>query len=65
MIAMPRGRRWDLLGQALMLALGEEIGPHDTPPPAPVDEDPEKKLLNGPQLPGAGVSQDDIDKLFG
>lgn len=51
--------------QALMLALGEEIGPHDTPPPAPVDEDPEKKLLNGPQLPGAGVSQDDIDKLFG
>ena len=52
--------------QALMLALGEEVGAHDTPPPPPpVDEDPDKKLLNGPQLPGAGVSQDDIDKLFG
>lgn len=47
---------------ALMHALGEEIG---APPPAPADdEDPEKKLLNGPQMPGQGVSQDDIDRLF-
>jgi chemotaxis protein CheZ len=47
----------------LMQALGEEIG--SQPPPEPVeDEDPEKKLLNGPQLAGQGVSQDDIDRLF-
>jgi chemotaxis protein CheZ len=52
--------------QALMLALGDEIGTHDSAPPPPVaNEDPDKKLLNGPQMPGEGVSQDDIDKLFG
>jgi chemotaxis protein CheZ len=53
--------------QALMLALGDEIGAHDdsAPPPPATSEDPEKKLLNGPQMPGQGVSQDDIDKLFG
>jgi chemotaxis protein CheZ len=29
------------------------------------DETPEKDpLLNGPQLPGNAISQDDIDKLF-
>ncbi|HUT50005.1 MAG TPA: protein phosphatase CheZ [Alphaproteobacteria bacterium] len=27
-------------------------------------EDPDKKLLNGPQLPGQAISQDDIDALF-
>ncbi len=49
---------------ALMTALGEEACA--APPPAPTeDEDPEKKLLNGPQMPGQGVSQDDIDRLFG
>lgn len=32
---------------------------------APDDERPDKDLLNGPQLDGAGVSQDDIDALFG
>lgn len=32
--------------------------------PADVDEDDEKKLLNGPQLENQGISQDDIDKLF-
>ncbi|MEJ0063017.1 MAG: protein phosphatase CheZ [Alphaproteobacteria bacterium] len=53
---------------ALMQALGDEIGKGGDslpPPPAEDDEDPEKKLLNGPQMPGQGVSQDDIDKLFG
>lgn len=50
--------------QALLLALGDEVGIHDAPPPVE-NEDPEKKLLNGPQMPGEGVSQDDIDKLFG
>jgi chemotaxis protein CheZ len=29
------------------------------------DEDPEAKLLNGPQLPGKATSQDEIDALFG
>ena len=29
------------------------------------DEDPEAKLLNGPQLPGNATSQDEIDALFG
>lgn len=28
------------------------------------DEDPEKALLNGPQLPSVAASQDDIDALF-
>jgi len=28
------------------------------------DEDPDKKLLNGPQLPGQAISQEDIDALF-
>lgn len=46
---------------SLMVALGEEIG---APPPALEEEDPDKKLLNGPQMPGQGVSQDDIDRLF-
>lgn len=32
---------------------------------APDDDRPDKDLLNGPQMDGAGVSQDDIDKLFG
>lgn len=29
------------------------------------DEDPDKKLLNGPQRIGVAVTQDEIDKLFG
>jgi len=49
---------------ALMAALGDEAGPAPAPVPV-VDEDPEKKLLNGPQMPGQGVTQDDIDRLFG
>lgn len=32
---------------------------------APDDQRPDKDLLEGPQLDGAGVSQDDIDALFG
>lgn len=31
----------------------------------PIPEDDERRLLNGPQLDGMGISQDDIDKLFG
>ena len=32
---------------------------------AEVDENPEAKLLNGPQLGGPATSQDEIDALFG
>jgi chemotaxis regulatin CheY-phosphate phosphatase CheZ len=32
---------------------------------APDDDRPDKDLLHGPQMDGHGVSQDDIDKLFG
>ena len=37
----------------------------DLPAPAEVDVDEEKRLLNGPALENEGVSQADIDKLFG
>jgi chemotaxis protein CheZ len=30
----------------------------------PEPKDPDAELLNGPQLPGQAISQDDIDKLF-
>lgn len=36
----------------------------DLPSPPEVDEDDEKKLLNGPALENEGISQADIDKLF-
>jgi chemotaxis protein CheZ len=29
------------------------------------DKDPDKKLLHGPQLPGQGVTQADVDKMLG
>ncbi|TAN57135.1 MAG: hypothetical protein EPN20_17595 [Magnetospirillum sp.] len=29
------------------------------------EEDPDKKLLHGPQLPGQGVTQADVDKMLG
>jgi chemotaxis protein CheZ len=35
----------------------------DSPPE--VTPDDESRLLNGPQLENQGVSQDDIDKMFG
>ncbi|HSV29217.1 MAG TPA: protein phosphatase CheZ, partial [Candidatus Omnitrophota bacterium] len=28
------------------------------------DKDPDKKLLHGPQLPGQGVSQEEVDKML-
>ncbi|MGE5547140.1 MAG: protein phosphatase CheZ [Solirubrobacterales bacterium] len=28
------------------------------------EQDPDKKLLHGPQLPGQGVSQEDVDKML-
>ncbi|WP_120496242.1 protein phosphatase CheZ [Kiloniella sp. EL199] len=49
---------------------GEEFLPDNTdakPTPKRADgvERPDEDLLNGPQLPGEGVSQDDIDALMG
>jgi chemotaxis protein CheZ len=29
------------------------------------EKDPDKNLLNGPQLPGSGVSQADVDRMLG
>ncbi|WP_299380707.1 protein phosphatase CheZ [uncultured Kiloniella sp.] len=49
---------------------GEEFVPENataksTPKRADGVERPDEDLLNGPQLPGEGVSQDDIDALMG
>lgn len=52
----------DKLG-ALAGLLGEsEEAPEEAPPP-PANED--DLLLNGPSMPGEGVDQDEIDRLFG
>ena len=50
---------------AMIAIWGKEAFAEIAPPipDAPVDAD--KALLSGPQLKNAGVSQDDIDKLFG
>jgi chemotaxis protein CheZ len=55
----------------LVKAFGDEIervaasSPGLVESTAPVGLDADKALLNGPQLPGAGNSQADIDALFG
>jgi len=46
---------------ALMQALGEEIS---RDPSIQSNEDAEKALLNGPQLPHKAIDQDEIDKLM-
>jgi chemotaxis protein CheZ len=53
--------------EALVKAMGEEIhraGGEAHVPKHIHDADPEKGLLNGPQLPKNAVSQDEIDKLL-
>ena len=54
--------------EALVKAMGEEIhrsGDGDSHSPKHLHAaDPEKGLLNGPQLPQNAVSQDEIDKLL-
>lgn len=47
--------------QALLEALGHEDSDYGESAAAPVGD---KALLNGPQLPGSGASQDEIDKLL-
>lgn len=44
---------------ALLAVLGSKAPGYDES-----DEEEETNLLNGPQLPGKGVNQDDIDKLL-
>jgi chemotaxis protein CheZ len=50
-----------------MIDIWGEESFHDLPTKqdAPQEEDWEKQLLNGPQLENKGISQDEIDKLFG
>jgi chemotaxis protein CheZ len=55
----------DVKVEALISALGEEIS-HVAEAEKPAENRPltDDDLLNGPQMPGQGVNQDDIDKLF-
>jgi chemotaxis protein CheZ len=48
-----------------MIEIWGQDGFLDLPPPSEVTESEEKRLLNGPALENEGVSQADIDKLFG
>ncbi len=51
---------------AMVSIWGSEGFENLPPPPDPkADLDPDHKLLNGPALENQGISQDDIDKLFG
>jgi hypothetical protein len=45
-----------------MEALGDKSEDAQAKRGEPVDAD--KALLNGPQLPGRGINQDEIDKLL-
>lgn len=49
---------------SILQALGHEVG--ELPPEPPKSDRPieEADLLNGPQLDGQGVSQDDVDAMF-
>ncbi len=46
---------------AMVELMGRESVEREPLPPAKTGKDP---LVNGPQLPGNAISQDDIDKLF-
>lgn len=53
--------------EAIVKAMGDEIhrvGGEDHKLKNVHEADPEKGLLNGPQLPSSAISQDDIDKLL-
>ena len=53
--------------EAIVKAMGEQIERHGIAPREPKNvhaADPDKGLLNGPQLPKNAISQDDIDKLM-
>lgn len=47
----------ELWGRHEIEALSAQLNPHE-------DEDPDRKLLSGPQLPDQAISQDEIDALF-
>ena len=61
----------DVKVTAILAAFGDKLpGEHARPVPVAVPEPaadarPDADLLNGPQLPGQGISQADIDALFG
>lgn len=47
----------ELWGRHEIEALSKQLAPCE-------DDDPDKQLLNGPQLPADAISQDEIDALF-
>lgn len=57
---------------ALVAAFGDELrsagpktaAPATPPAAAPKDDRPDADLLNGPQMPGAAINQDEIDRLL-
>lgn len=50
---------------ALVTAFGDEVrNAAPKPPPSPPAADPDSTLLHGPQLPGAAIDQDEIDRLL-
>lgn len=54
---------------ALVAAFGDEARRADRPPPPPPpvaenEADADAKLLHGPQMPGAAIDQDEIDRLL-
>ncbi len=49
--------------EAIVKAMGNEVNRTGANRPV-VEADPDKNLLNGPQLPGNAISQDEIDKLL-
>lgn len=51
---------------ALVAAFGDEARRAVAPPPPAEDKggDPDAKLLHGPQMPGAAIDQDEIDRLL-
>jgi chemotaxis protein CheZ len=50
---------------ALLAAFGDSLGEEPEPPPAPAaDEDPDAKLMHGPQLPKEANKQDEIDAIL-
>jgi chemotaxis protein CheZ len=56
----------DVKVDALLKALGNDLVPYNLEIPArqSVDDLDPSKLLNGPQLPGNGIDQNDVDNLL-
>ena len=50
---------------SILQAIGHDVGELPVEPPKSNRPITEEDLLNGPQLEGHGVSQDDVDAMFG